>query len=423
MREVILVGLNHRTAPVEIREQIAFPQKGLEKYLKELSALPSIAEGVILSTCNRVEIYAAARDTLKGAEEIKGFICEGRPLHLSSLESSLYVLQGEESVRHIFRVAASLDSMVIGEPQILGQIKEAYRRAHAVGTTGTVLNRLFHKAFSVAKRVRTETGIGDGAVSVSFVAVELAKRIFATLQGKQVLIIGAGEMCELAAQHLVRAGVERVLVTNRTWARAMELAERFCGEAIPFEDLRQALLRVDIVISSTGAPGFIINRNEVSEIIRKRRNSPLFFIDIAVPRDIDPEVNKIDNVYVYDIDDLQEIARGNVKERLHEAQRAEAIVQVEVEKFCRWYRSLDVVPTIVALLERAEKVRQREVAKTLASLSHLSVKDREAVEVLTRAIIKKILHGPIAYLKGKGFDVEGEEAVDIVKRIFRLDED
>jgi glutamyl-tRNA reductase len=312
---------------------------------------------------------------------------------------------------------------VVGEPQILGQIKEAYRTAHASGTTGTLLNKLLHKAFFVAKRVRTETGIGNRAVSISFVAVELAKRIFAHVEEREVLIVGAGEMCELAAQHLVREGVKRVLVTNRTWERAMELAERFHGEAIPFSELPNALLRADIVISSTGSPGFIVKKDEVSDIIRKRKNNPLFFIDIAVPRDIDPEVNTIDNVYLYDIDDLQEVAEANIKDRLQEARRAEAIVATEVEKFCRWYESLEVVPTIVSLQEKMEKMRKKELAKTLAALPRLSATEQKAMEALSQAIINKILHGPITQLKKTGHDSEGEAYVDMVKKFFQLDEE
>jgi glutamyl-tRNA reductase len=423
MREVILVGLNYRTAPVEVRERISVPEEELNRYLKTLQGLPSLTEGFILSTCNRVEICAAARDPGKGVDEIKGFLALQHHVPLSDFEDNLYVFQGEELVRHIFRVAASLDSMVVGEPQILGQIKEAYRSAHASGTTGTLLNKLFHKAFFVAKRVRTETSIGNRAVSVSFVAVELAKRIFASLEDREVLIVGAGEMCELAAQHLVREGVKRVLVTNRTWERAMELAERFRGEAIPFSELPHALLRADIVISSTGSPGFIVKKEEVSDIIRKRKNSPLFFIDIAVPRDIDPQVNTIDNVYLYDIDDLQEVAESNIKDRQQEACKAEAIVAIEVEKFCRWYESLEVVPTIVSLQEKMEKMREKELAKALAALPQLSAKERRAIEALSKAIINKILHSPITQLKKTNWNSEGEAYVDMVKKLFQLDEE
>jgi len=253
--------------------------------------------------------------------------------------------------------------------------------------------------------------------------VELAKRIFAHVEEREVLIVGAGEMCELAAQHLVREGVKRVLVTNRTWERAMELAERFHGEAIPFSELPNALLRADIVISSTGSPGFIVKKDEVSDIIRKRKNNPLFFIDIAVPRDIDPEVNTIDNVYLYDIDDLQEVAEANIKDRLQEARRAEAIVATEVEKFCRWYESLEVVPTIVSLQEKMEKMRKKELAKTLAALPRLSATEQRAMEALSQAIINKILHGPITQLKKTGRNSEGEAHVDMVKKLFQLDEE
>jgi len=423
MREVILVGLNYRTAPVDIRERISFQEEDLDRYLKALKGLPSLTEGFILSTCNRVEICAATGDPEKGVDEIKGFLAFQHHLPLSEFEDTLYVLHGEELVRHIFRVAASLDSMVVGEPQILGQIKGAYRTAHASRTTGTLLNKLLHKAFSVAKRVRTETSIGNRAVSVSFVAVELAKRIFANLEGREVLIVGAGEMCELAVQHLVREGVKRVLVTNRTWERAMELAERFHGEAIPFSELPNTLLRADIVISSTGSPDFVVKREEVSDIIRKRKNSPLFFIDIAVPRDIDPQVNTIDNVYLYDIDDLQEVAEANIKDRLQEARTAEAIVAIEVEKFCRWYESLELVPTIISLQEKMEKIREKELRKTLSALPQLSAKERKAMEALSEAIANKILHDPITLLKKTSLNSDREAYVDVVKKLFRLDEE
>ncbi|MBW2038439.1 MAG: glutamyl-tRNA reductase [Deltaproteobacteria bacterium] len=423
MREVILVGANYRTAPLEIRERISFPEEGLDRYLKALQDLFSLAEGLILSTCNRVEIYAATRAPERGVKEIKGFLAHQHHLPLSEFEGALYVLQGEEVVRHIFRVASSLDSMVVGEPQILGQIKEAYRMAHAARTTGTLLNKLLHRAFSVAKRVRTETSLGNRAVSVSFVAVELTKKIFGHLEGREVLIIGAGEMCELAAQHLARGGVKRVIVANRTWERAMELAERFHGDAIPFPEFPNSLLRVDIVISSTGSPDYILQKEEVSKIIRERKNRPLFFIDIAVPRDIDPQVNSIDNVYLYDIDDLQEVAEANIKDRQQEAQRAEEIVTTEVEKFCCWYQSLDVVPTIVSLKEKIEEIRRRELGKTLSSFPQISEKERKALEALTAAIVKKILHDPITLLKKTGQDSEGELYVDVVKKLFKLDEE
>ena len=423
MKEVILVGLNYRTAPVEIREKIAFPEEDLHQYLKALKGLPSLTEGFILSTCNRVEIYAATGVPEQGVEEIKGFLALQHDLSLPAFEDTLYILHGEELVRHVFRVASSLDSMVVGEPQILGQIKEAYRAAHATKTTGTLLNKLLPKAFSVAKRVRTETSIGNRAVSVSFVAVALAKRIFAHLDGREVLIIGAGEMCELAAQHLIREGVSKILVSNRTWERAVGLAERFRGEAIPFSELAHALLRADIVISSTDAPDFVVSRDMVAGIIKRRKNHPLFFIDIAVPRDIDPQVNSIDNIYLYDIDDLQEVAAANIKDRQQEAVRAEAIVTDAVEQFCRWYQSLEVIPAIISLKEKMERIREKELGKTLMSLPDLSARERQAIEVLSRAIVNKILHDPITLLKRASRNSDGESYVDVVKKIFMADKE
>jgi len=421
VKEIILVGLNYRTAPVEIREKIAFPEETLTHYLKALKGLSSLTEGLILSTCNRVEIYAATDTPEVGVEEIKGFLSVQHQLPVPAFEETLYVLKGEELVRHCFRVASSLDSMVVGEPQILGQIKEAYRMAHATKATSTLLNKLLPRAFSVAKRVRTETSIGNRAVSVSFVAVELAKRIFAHLEGREVLIIGAGEMCELAAQHLVREGINKMLVSNRTWERAVALAERFKGEAIPFSELGRALLRADIVITSTDAPNFVINKDMVVDILKRRKNHPLFFIDIAVPRDVDPQVNSIDNIYLYDIDDLQEVAAANIKGRQQEASRAEGIVAAAVEQFCRWYQSLEVIPTIIALKEKMERIRQKEVDKMLVSFPNLSARERQAMEDLSKTIVNKILHNPITLLKKANENADGEPYVDTVKKLFSVE--
>jgi len=385
MNDLLLVGLNYRTAPLEIREKISFSEKGLDQYLHALQQVSGVNEGMILSTCNRVEIYAATANPEESGGKIKDFIARQHHVPSKSFGDMLYVLHGKDVVRHVLRVASSLDSMVVGEPQILGQIKEAYQTAHSNRTTGLVLNKLMRTALSVAKKVRSETSIGNRAVSVSFVAVELAKRIFGDLAEREVLIVGAGEMCELAGQHLVRGGIRKVLVTNRTWERAIELAERFHGEAVPFTDLSSALLRVDIVLSSTGSPDFILRKKEVGTIIKTRKNRPLFFIDVAVPRDIDPRVNTVDNVYLYDIDDLQEVAEANLKGRQQEAQKAEAIVSVEVEKFCRWSQSQNVIPVIVSLKDRFEGIREKELQKTLAALPGLSDKEKNALENLTAA--------------------------------------
>jgi glutamyl-tRNA reductase len=321
---------------------------------------------------------------------------------------------------HLFRVAASLDSMVVGEPQILGQLKVAYREATECRTVRVILNRLLHKAFSVAKRVRSETCIGSCAVSISYAAVELAKKIFGILEGKRVLLVGAGEMAELAAEHLINNGVRHMTVANRTLERAVELAKRFHADTIPFEHLFDALRSADIVLTSTGSPNFILNYNDVKVRMRERRNRPLFFIDIAVPRDIDPEVNRLDNVYLYDIDDLQGVIELNKEERKKEAERAEHIIAEETLKFQEWLGILDVVPTIVALRDKAEGIRKSDLQRTLSHLSHLSDSDRQAIEVLTESIVKKILHDPILFLKKKSERNTKELFLDFAQQLFNL---
>src|SRR5512136_2432738 len=296
---IVVVGLSHKTASVEIREKVAFAPNRMEKPLNELAGLPDINEGVIVSTCNRVEIYAATHDIAGGMARLKRFLADYHNVSLEMLEPHLYSYHGEEAIRHVFRVASSLDSMVVGEPQILGQIKTAYGYAAEFNSSGIILNRFLHKAFSVAKRIRTETGIASSAVSVSYAAVELARKIFGDLKDKTVMLIGAGEMCELAARHLLNGGVKGIMVTNRTFERAVKLADEFGGTAVRFDELLGHLKRADIILSSTGAPHFILRRQDVDEVIRIRKNRPMFFIDMAVPRDIDPDINDIDNVYVY----------------------------------------------------------------------------------------------------------------------------
>ncbi len=390
--ELLVVGLNHNTAPIEIRECLAFPEDKMEDALSKVHALSSLKENMILSTCNRVEVYAATRETEKAIFDLKNFLSQYHGLPLKEFEKSLYSHIGEEAVRHIFRVASSLDSMVLGEPQILGQIKEAYDVAQQAKTSGLILHRLLHRAFHVAKRVRTETKIAISAVSVSSVAVELAKKIFGTLEKKTVLLIGAGEMCELAARHLVSAGIEKILVTNRTYERAVALAQEFRGEAIPFEEMAQGLKKTDIVISATNSPQYLIEHNQITKVMKDRKQKPIFFIDISDPRDIEPKVGDIENVYLYNIDDLQKVANENIKDREKEAQRAECIVQDEVVKFVNWYRSLDVTPTIVALREKFEEIRKKELEKTLSLHPNLSEREKQSLEALTSAIINKILH-------------------------------
>ncbi|OGQ11521.1 MAG: glutamyl-tRNA reductase [Deltaproteobacteria bacterium RBG_19FT_COMBO_46_12] len=418
--ELIVIGLNHHTAPIAIRECLAFSEGKLEDALSKVHALPSLKENMILSTCNRVEVYAAARETEKATFDLKNFLSQYHGLPLKEFEKSLYSHIGEEAVRHIFRVASSLDSMVLGEPQILGQIKDAYDVAQQAKTSGLILHRLLHRAFHVAKRVRAETKIALSAVSVSSVAVECAEKIFGTLEKKTVLLIGAGEMCELAARHLVSAGIEKILVTNRTFERALTLAQEFRGEAIPLEGMAQGLKKTDIVISATNSPQYLIEHNQITKVMKDRKQKPIFFIDISDPRDIEPKVGDLENVYLYNIDDLQKVANENIKDREKEAQRAEMIVQDEVVKFVNWYRSLDVTPTIVSLRNKFEEIRKKELEKTLSIHPNLSQKEKQSLEALTSAIINKILHTPITLLKRTEEEAMADLYLDALHALFQL---
>jgi glutamyl-tRNA reductase len=418
---ILIVGLSHKTAPVEIRERVAFAPTAMQKPLQELAELSAINEGIIISTCNRVELCAVSREPEAGLAQLKRFLSDYHGIFPDELYPHLYEYQGEDAIRHLFRVASSLDSMVIGEPQILGQIKTAYGYATEFKTAGLILNRFFHKAFSVAKRVRTETDIASNAVSVSFAAVELARKIFGSLEEKTVMLIGAGEMCELAARHFVNNGVSSVLVTNRTFERAEKLAAEFNGRAITFDDFPHHLQQVDIVLTSTGAPNFILGPKKVEEVLRLRRNKPMFFIDIAVPRDIDPKVNSLANVYLYDVDDLQGVVQANLKERHKEAKKAEGIIDLEIGQFHRWLSSLEVVPTIVSLRNKLEDVRRGELSKTFSSLKDLGERERKAIEALTSAIVNKVLHQPITILKQSQNGMVGENYVDAVRVLFDLE--
>jgi glutamyl-tRNA reductase len=420
--ELVVIGLNHESAPLEIRERLAFHESDLHDALAQARSLPSVRENMILSTCNRVEVYVAASEKRKAGHELKDFFSRYHHLPLKEFERNLYCLDEEEAVRHVFRVASSLDSMVKGEPQILGQIKAAYNLATDCGTSGSLLNKLLHRAFHVAKRVRTETKISNNAVSVSFVAVELAKKIFGSLEGKIVLLVGAGEMCELAARHLVSGGVEKILVTNRTYERAVALAQEFQGEPIPFDQILQGVKRADIVISSTGASQYLLRRDQMAQILRERKQKPIFLIDMAVPRDIEPAVNDIENAYLYNMDDLQKVVNQNIQDREKEAERAEAIVSEEVVKFLRWHQSLEVTPTIVALRTRFEKIRRQELEKTFSLHPHLSDRERQSLEALTCAIINKILHEPVTLLKQSSQNGASDLYLDALQNLFKLSE-
>ncbi len=417
---IVIVGLSHKTAPVEIREKLAFAPTAMERPLRKLLELPPIAEGLIVSTCNRVELCAASKEPEAAMAAMRRFLADYHEISLDEISDHLYDYQGEDAIRHLFRVASSLDSMVLGEPQILGQIKTAYGYASEYKTAGLILNRFLHKAFSVAKRVRTETAIASNAVSVSFAAVELARKIFDQLDNKAVMSIGAGEMCELAARHFVTNGVSKVLVTNRTFERAEKLAAEFQGKAVPFEYFVEHLAETDIVLTSTGAPNFILGQRQMEEVLKRRKNRPMFLIDIAVPRDIDPKVNDLDNAYLYDVDDLQGVVQANLKERKKEASKAEAIVEQEIGQFHQWLANLEVKPTIIALRRKLEEIRQQEVEKTFGNLKDLSDKERKSIEAMANAIINKILHQPTAILKQSQNDTSGEDYVDAIRTLFDL---
>lgn len=421
-KQIILLGLSHKTAPVEIRERVASICADGRTPLEWLPQLKKIDELFFLSTCNRVEFLFTADSAQEGIEELSNKISTEIGQPLSTIQGHIYVYYNLEAVKHIFKVASSLDSMVVGEPQILGQIKDAYRESVDHRTSSVILNRLLHKSFSVAKRIRTETKIGSYAVSISYAAVELAKKIFGSLENKAVLLIGAGEMAELAAEHLINNGVSKIYVANRTLERAVELATRFRGSTIPFDQIPENLSKVDIIISSTGASGFILEYDEIKSRMRARRNRPLFFIDIAVPRDIEPTVGDIDNVYLYDIDSLQGLVELNLNERRKEAEQAEHIIEEEALKFDNWLKTLEVVPTIVALREKAEKIRQQELRKSLLQLSNNAQNIEECLEVLTKSIINKLLHDPILFLKRKSIRDSKNLYVDLVQSLFNLHE-
>jgi glutamyl-tRNA reductase len=413
-----LIGVNHNTAPVEIRERLAIPESRLPEAVKRLAEHPGVDEGLILCTCNRVEVLAR---TTNGSADLRGFLRDYFHLEPAVYEPHLYEYRESEAMRHLFRVTASLDSMVVGEPQILGQVKEAYATARAVGAVSSQLDQLLTRAFAVAKRVRTETAVGSSAVSVASVAVELAKKIFGSLHGKHVYLVGAGKMSELAARHLLAHGAGSIFVANRTHDRAVQLAAKFGGQAIRFDDLHNTCDRADIVITSTGAPVAIFKREHGELFLSRRRNRPMFFIDIAVPRDVDPAMNKLDGIFLYDIDDLQQAVAAHVADRKKEAERAEAIVRQEVEKFQGRLQTLDVVPTIVSLQDHLETIRQAEIDRVRGRLGPLTPEQEMAIETLTRGIVNKIMHTPISTLKTAARESEATTVVDVVRRLFNLE--
>ncbi|MBN2231582.1 MAG: glutamyl-tRNA reductase [Deltaproteobacteria bacterium] len=416
---IIALGVNHRSAPVEVRECLAFADNAVPAAIEGLRAAAGLHEIMILSTCNRVELYATCADPEATREKLVAGLSGFHNLPAARFADNLYFFRDAEAVRHVFRVAASLDSMVVGEPQILGQLKDAYALAVEHEATGQVLNKFMHRAFSTAKLVRTQTNIAGSAVSVSYAAVELARKIFADLTDKTVMLVGAGEMCELAARHFITHGVRRVLVTNRTHARARDLAAEFDGHAIAFGDFHNQLDRVDILLSSTGSPTYLIRPEHLAPALKKRRYRPIFLIDIAVPRDIDPAANEMDGIFLYDVDDLQGVVAENIDQRLQEAERAEELVALEVDKFTGWLESLKVTPTIKELRRLAAGIAGAEVEKTIAGLGDLSPRQCKKIEAMAGAIVNKLLHAPVTRLKEEA-EHGNQVPVEVVRQLFNL---
>jgi glutamyl-tRNA reductase len=416
-----LVGINHKTAPLEIREKLAISESRLPEAMRILAQHPGVKEALLLSTCNRVELLVHSEDQFP---ELHSFIREYFHLDESVFGPHLYQHADADAVRHLFRVTSSLDSMVLGEPQILGQVKEAYAVGRSIGAVQSHLDALLTRAFAVAKRVRTETQVGSSAVSVASVAVDLAKKIFGSLEGKTVYLVGAGKMSELAARHLVAHGASAIFVANRTYDRALHLAHKFGGQAIRFDSLYESASAADIVITSTGAPVAIFRREHGEIFLQKRKNKPMFFIDIAVPRDVAREMNELDGIFVYDIDDLQSVVAAGMAGRQREATRAEEIVAQEVRRFSERMHAQDAVPTIVSLQEHVETIRQAEIDKVRGRLGKLTPEQEMAVESMTRGIVNKILHTPISALKSAAKDrsraAEFMTLQELVRRLFNI---
>jgi glutamyl-tRNA reductase len=416
---VAVLGVNHKTACLAVREQVALTDEGCRQLAQDLCGRPGVSEAVALSTCNRTELYVAGQGGSLEEAALNSLCANTAACH-SDLVESVYFHEGPRAIEHLFMVAGSLDSMVLGEAQILAQLKNAYGLAESAGTTGTMLNKLMRRSFEVGKRVRTETRIGEASLSIASVSVDLARNVFGELAGRSALVIGAGEMAELVVTHLKGHGISRIAVTNRTFHRAVQLAEKCDGDAVQYEGLLDHLAAADIVISSTAAPHPIIDRATMEQVMRRRRNRPVFLIDIAVPRDIDPAVNKLNNAYLYDIDDLQDVVASNLDERQREAVSARAIVREEVGLFEEWMASLSVVPTLVALREWANSVKDEELQKHLAKMPELTEEERNKVGALAHALVNKFLHPPTVRMKGLAGDEEGYRHAESLRVLFGL---
>jgi len=418
--KLLITGVSHKTAPVEVRERLAFRPENLAAALADLKAREGVSEAVILSTCNRVEITVTTDDRTDPQSIVDSFLTDQKNIGADKIAAHIYRHEGREAIHHLFRVAASLDSMVVGEPQILGQLKTAYASAKDCGAVCGWLDALMTRAFGVAKRVRSETGVGQMAVSISYAAVELARKIFSSLSNRTIMIVGAGKMSELAARHLRRSGASHVFVTNRTHERAVEMAALFQGTPVEYTRFVSMLPEVDIVITSSGAPHYILHKDEMQRVIAARRNKPMFLIDIAVPRNIEPSVNDVDNVYLYDIDDLQEVVNSNLRERMKEADHAEGMVTEEVDRMMARLKIAEVTPTIVGLQEQLEQIRAAEIDKMRRKCGPLTPEMEQAIEAMTHAIINKVAHGPISELRSQAGQPEGAHVVAAIRKAFHL---
>lgn len=418
--KIIVVGLSHHTAPVTLREKVSETFDEQDQALHQLIALESLKESLLVSTCNRLELYAVCSEPETGIQAIQTWLAQRHGLDPVELTPHLYAHQDAKAIRHGFRVAASLDSLVVGEAQILGQMKQAFQEATEAGTAGRILQKFFQHQFQVAKKVRTQTGIARHPVSIASVAVNLARRIFGQLRGHTCLLIGAGEMVELAAQHLVSQGVS-ILVVNRTLDRAIHLANRYQGEGFDLTQLPAQLQRADIILSSTGASGLIVQADAVKSALKKRRQRPQFYIDIAVPRDLDPAIGQIENAFLYDIDDLKQIVDDNKDGRSREIDGAEQIVQEEAAAFLRWQESLSVVPTVVALREKMERLRDAELARLQREWPDLKEEEKKKLEAFSRLLVNKMLHPPLTRLRQMASEPDSELYVDTTRKLFELD--
>ncbi len=420
---IVLIGVNHKSAPVEVRELLAFSDEACTEGLRNLIDGEILREGLIVSTCNRVEIVTAMADgqSREGTDRVTNFLSDSRKLPLKLFDRHLYNHTDADAVMHLFRVASSLDSMVVGEPQVLGQVRRAYSLALEAGTAGRVLNRLIHHTFRVAKRVRSETGIAANAVSLSYMAVELGKKIFDSLAGQTVMLVGAGEMAELSARHLVNGGASRLLIANRNEDAARRLVQEFGGEVVDFNHMAPHLAQADFVICSTGADEYVVTEALVREALGQRRNRPACFIDMSVPRNVDPAIGKMPNMFLFDIDDLEAVVTSNIREREREAERAELIVQSEVMQFQQSLRAMDIGPAMGALRHKLQEIARTELGRQRARLGELTPEQEAAIEALLVSTVNKISH-PVLTQMRRSFEASDAETLQSLRDVFGIDE-